>query len=850
MSAVPSDVTPPTLDLSGAYNNPLITDIWNDKYRLKRPDGTSDENSIEDSLRRVVRGVYAKDHDDLARAYAEEAVVAREFIPAGRIHAGAGTDKAVTLINCYVNEDIDDSMPGIMHGLNTAALTMQQGGGVGTDFSTIRPKGAIVRATGSVSSGTLPFMRMWNSMCNTIMSSGARRGAMMGTLADWHPDILDFIEAKTKAGELTNFNVSVLVSDAFMAAVEADADWHLGFGVPPVLKEGEQYVASPLDYHPAFDRTDEQQAIGRRMANMREKDGGVFYVYRTIKARELWDKITRLTYDYAEPGVLFVSRINSQNNLQYCEYIHCTNPCGEQPLPPHNVCDLGSVNLSLLVNNPFTPEAKINFERLRELATVAVRFLDNVLDVTRYPLDVQREEALSKRRIGVGITGLGNMLQMLGLKYGSPGALAATDEVMAELALACYLESADLALERGPFPMCENEKLAAAPFIQRLARYEQKTRGTNDLLESIIANGLRNGVILSIAPTGTISLYAGGNISSGLEPTFSFKPMQRKVLQPDGSHKQYLVKDFGHYVYELIHGETAYEDLPEYMRGAMELSVTDHLSMQAVCQRWTDSSISKTINCPADMPYEDFAAVYMSAYKLDCKGCTTYRPSGVRGAVLSEVAAAPAVEAVAPPATPAANDCPLLVRPDTVDGRTYKLKWPSGNVYVTVNHITDECGNRKPIEVFITSKDAAHAEWISALTRTISAVFRRGGDVTFLIEELTEVYSSNGGGFVPGMGYVSSVVALIGKTLKTEFKRLGLYETPSTTPIAVSAGKEEIGFIAQELPIDAAFTVIEEQPTPASTPAGEKCPSCKEFTLFRSEGCKKCTDCGYSACGG
>lgn len=841
MSAVPSDLQPAVkLDLAPAYNNPIAIDVWKDKYRYVREDGTSDETTPEDSLERVVRGVYSVDPSPTALAEALDAVLNRQFIPAGRIQAGAGTEKAVTLINCYVNEDIDDSMVGIMSGLNTAALTMQQGGGVGTDFSTIRPKGAIVRATGSVSSGILPFMRMWNSMCGTIMSSGSRRGAMMGTLADWHPDVLDFIEAKTKAGELTNFNVSVLVSDAFMAAVEADADWNLGFGVPPATHVAGDECLS-LDHHPAFAQTDEQQAIGRRMANMREKDGQRFYIHKTLKARELWDKITALTYDYAEPGTLFVSRINSLNNLQYCEYIHCTNPCGEQPLPPHNVCDLGSVNLALIVDRPFQDGVTIDFDRLRHLARVAVRFLDNVLDATRYPLQVQREEALSKRRIGVGITGLGNMLQMLGLRYGSPDALAVTHKVMAELTLACYHASADLAIERGAFPLCDNDAIGNAPFVQRVGTYELKTRGTTDLLEKIGQTGLRNGVILSIAPTGTISLGAG-NIASGLEPTFSFKPMKRKVLQPDGSHKEYLVKDFGYFIYEQVHGETPYEDLPDYMRGAMELSVDEHLAMQAVCQEWTDSSISKTINCPADMSYEDFKEVYSKAYKLGLKGCTTYRPSGVRGSVLSEVATpsptpAPAITQIA-----AANDVILLERPEVVEGRTYKLKWQTGNVYLTVNSITDEYGNHKPIEVFITAKSAEHQEWVSALTRTISAVFRRGGDVTFLVDELMEVTSASGGGWVPG-GFSPSLVAYIGKTLKTEFKRLGLYEKPSTTPIAVRTGSpEQVGIIAQEIDqLPDAIVVSETR--------GEQCPSCKEYTLIRSEGCKKCTSCSYSACG-
>ena len=804
-----------------AYDNPIANDIWKDKYRYTPIGRESDEQKVEDSLVRMVRGVYAKDADVEALRDAAKAVVLREFIPAGRIQAGAGTDKTVTLINCYVNEDIEDSMPGIMHALTGAALTMQQGGGIGTDFTTIRPNGALVRSTGSVSSGVLPFMDMQDAMCITIRSSGSRRGAMMGTLADWHPDILDFIEAKTKQGRLTNFNVSVLVSDAFMQAVEEDDDWHLGFGVPRA--DGEH--AAVLDVHPAFEIS--RQEIGRRMANMREDDGSKFYVYRTIRARELWEKIIRLSYEYAEPGVLFIDRINAMNNLQYCEYIHCTNPCGEQPLPPHNVCDLGSVNLALLVRDPFTPEARVDFLRLNQLAGIAVRLLDNVLDVTRYPLEAQRKEALSKRRIGVGVTGLGNMLQMMGLRYGSAESVALVDRVMAQLSLACYRASALLAKERGPFPLYSDDILDA-PFVRRLIEAEVEYSGAATLEDLIRRHGLRNGVILSIAPTGTISLAVAGNCSSGLEPTFSFRPMTRKVLQADNeTHKVYEVKDFGYHVYETIHGPTPHDRLPEYMVGAMQLSVEEHLAIQTACQKWVDSSISKTINCPSDMPYEDFAEVYTTAYRSGLKGCTTYRPSGVRGSVLAEVeptpAPVPAPVATEAPAVPVPGQ--LLSRPPEVAGYTYKLDWPATPhaFYVTINHVVDGAGRARPIEIFINTKSVEHQEWITALTRTLSAVFRRESDSAFLVEELTQVFSPRGGFFI-GKGYVPSLVALIGKTIQAEFARLDLVSEPS------SAGPEESSAPAPVL--------------------GEFCPQCQNPTMVRIEGCSKCVTCGHSTCGG
>lgn len=813
------------LDLSDVFNNPIVLDVWDSKYRLRAPDGSTQEHSIEDSLRRVVEGVYAKDTSLRAKRDALQTILAREFIPAGRIQAGAGTDKAVTLINCYVNQDVPDSMPGIMESLTMTALTMQQGGGVGTDFTTIRPKGSIVRRTGSVSSGILPFMDMWHAMCGTIMSSGSRRGAMMGTLADWHPDVLDFIKAKRTPGRLTNFNVSILVSDAFMDAVKKDDVWYLGFGIPRADK---QHVAV-LDLHPYI----ADQEVARKMAGMREEDGYRFYVYEEISARELWDTIIRSTYEYAEPGVIFVDQINRRNNMYYAEYIHCTNPCGEQPLPPHNVCDLGPINLASLVRYPFTENAYFDFSRLEKVAQVAVRTLDNVLDVTLYPLEEQRLEALSKRRVGVGITGLGNALAMLQLRYGSPESVKMAESIMRSLALACYHASVDLAIERGPFPLFDADKYLQADFVKLLCQQTEFSGNTIPLADRIRKHGIRNSHLLSIAPTGTISLYSG-NLSGGLEPTFSFRPSTRKMLQPDGTKKEYALKDFAYNIYEKVHGPTPFEQLPDYMVGALDLSVDDHLVMQAVCQKWCDSAISKTINCPAEMPYEDFRAVYESAYNLGCKGCTTYRPSGVRDSVLQEVVDTPKTEEK-PVIVGTANPL-LLDRPDITDGRTYKLKWPGTPhaFYVTINHTIDAHGKPTPFEVFINSKSVEHQEWVVALTRTLSAVFRRGGDVTFLVEELTQVFSSKGGFFI-NQAYCPSLVALIGRTLEREFVRLGILAS-SDAKFTVT-DTDETGSI-EEFTLDA-----------PRTPIGDMCPACEQYTLIRVEGCTKCTSCSHSSCG-
>ena len=412
------------------------------------------------------------------------------FIPAGRILAGAGTGRGVTLFNCYVMGDIDDSIPGIFDGLKEAAQTLQQGGGIGHDFSTLRPKGALVHSVGADASGPLSFMDVWDAMCRTIMSAGARRGAMMGTLACDHPDIEAFIDAKRDATRLRNFNVSVLVTDAFMQAVAEDADWPLQF------------------------------------------DG---MVYKTIKAQALWQRIMRTTYDVAEPGVIFIDRVNGMNPLSYCESISCTNPCGEQPLPPYGACLLGSLNLTRFVIDPFTDHARLDEQRLAEVTRIAIRFLDDVVDVSNYPLPQQKAEALAKRRLGLGVTGLANALFMSGLRYGSPEAAALTKQWMATVQRAATEASVGLAEEKGSFPKFDADAYLATAYAATLP---------DDLQQAICATGMRNGLLTSVAPTGTISLLAG-NVSSGIEPVFSLA-QSRKILNPDGTHRTEQLEDFGY----------------------------------------------------------------------------------------------------------------------------------------------------------------------------------------------------------------------------------------------------------------------------------------------------------------
>ncbi len=558
--------------------SPISQDIWTSKYRFVRPDGTA-EQALGESLERVARAVAAAETTNLQEQWSRrflDVMADLSFIPAGRILAGAGTNRAVTLFNCYVMGTIPDSIPGIFSGLSEAAQTLQQGGGIGHDFSTLRPKGAPVMSVGADASGPLSFMDVWDAMCRTIMSAGARRGAMMGTLACDHPDIEAFVDAKRDATRLRNFNVSVLVSDAFMQAVADDVEWPLQFAGT---------------------------------------------VYKTVSARELWNRIMRSTYDVAEPGVIFIDRVNAMNPLSYCEEISCTNPCGEQPLPPYGACLLGSLNLTQFVIAPFTDEARLDVARLQEVTEVAIRFLDNVVDVSNYPLPQQKAEAMAKRRLGLGVTGLANALFMCGLRYGSSEAVAATKSWMRSIEQAALEASMELAQEKGCFP-----RFDAVPYLE--TDYAQ--RFSDDTRRAISKMGLRNGLLTSVAPTGTISLLAG-NVSSGIEPVFSLS-QQRKILNRDGSHRTEVLEDYGYAAWR----KTKSKVKPAALVTMADLTADEHLNMQAAAQSHVDSSISKTINVPADYAFEDFVSIYEKAWRLGLKGCTTFRPNSVTGSVLSD----------------------------------------------------------------------------------------------------------------------------------------------------------------------------------------------------------------------
>ena len=690
-------------------------------------------------------------------------------MPAGRIIAGSGTARNVTLFNCFVMGVIPDSMSGIFDMLKEAALTMQQGGGIGYDFSTIRPKGSIVKGIAADASGPVSFMDVWDSMCRTIMSAGSRRGAMMATMRCDHPDIEEFIAAKSDSKKLRMFNLSVLVSDAFMEALKKGEDWRLTFN---------------------------------------DK------IYKVIKAADLWDKIMRATYNYAEPGVIFIDRINEANNLRYCETITATNPCGEQPLPPYGACLLGSINLARLVEYPFGENAHLDVSQLENLVATAVRMMDNVIEVSQFPLEVQKLEALNKRRIGLGVTGLADALLMVGLRYGSDEAVEKTEEWMKLIARASYKASINLAKEKGAFSLFDPEKLIASGNMKQM---------DDDIKQAVRKFGIRNALLTSIAPTGTISLYAG-NVSSGIEPVFAYS-YTRKVLQNDGSHIEEEVVDYAVQMWRDKFGDA---QLPDYFVSAQNLTPSDHVKMQAAAQKWVDSSISKTINCPEDISFDDFKEVYMQAYDTGCKGCTTYRPNEVTGSVLS-VASEEKSKSEKEIDGEVIYMSEPLERPNTLDGNTYKLRWPDSEhaIYVTINDIIVN-DQRRPFEVFINSKNMEHFAWTVGLTRMISAVFRRGGDVSFVVDELKAVFDPRGGAWVNGK-YIPSILAAIGGVLEEHMVKIGFIINSDEM---LSHQKGDLSKVEK-------LKRLKQK----------SCTSCGQFDLQMIEGCMTCRSCGYSKCG-
>jgi ribonucleoside-diphosphate reductase alpha chain len=585
------------------------------------------------------------------------------------------------------------------------------------------------------------------------------------------------------------FNLSVLATDAFMQAVKEDGAWELTFNGTS---------------------------------------------YKTVQARDLWDRIMRSTYAYAEPGVIFIDRINRRNNLHYCEQISATNPCGEQPLPPYGACLLGSINLARLVKDPFGEDADLDMAALDDLVRVAVRMLDNVVDISKFPLPEQEREAKAKRRIGLGVTGLADALIFCKARYGSDKALALTRKWMAALQRSAYLASVELAAEKGAFDLYDGAAYLAGETIQDL---------DDDVRSAIGQHGIRNSLLTSVAPTGTISIFAD-NVSSGLEPVFSFT-YTRTVLMPDGSRKDEQVSDYAYRSYRQMFGDQA--QLPDYFVDAQVLAPEDHVRMQAAVQEYIDSSISKTINCPEDIAFDDFKEIYQMAYDSGCKGCTTYRPNDVTGSVLSlDPPKAQTDEPELPLAPQPARPKDVyeaggivymtrpLDRPEVLEGNTYKVNWPESDhaMYITVNDVIQD-GRRRPFEIFINSKNMEHYAWTLALTRMISAVFRRGGDVSFVVEEMKAVFDPRGGHWHRGR-YVPSLLAAIGEVIEQHMIDIGF----------IADSNAETG------DLEAAQKVVNlDAPNEADAPKMRGCPKCGQPSLVRQENCDICLSCGYSKCG-
>ena len=759
------------------FVTPFSEQIWDMKYRYKDAGQIPLDKTVTDSWSRVAKSLASveKSPERWEKIF-YSTLEDFKFLPAGRILAGAGTGRSVTLFNCFVMGTVPDSIPGIFDMLKEAAITMQQGGGIGYDFSTIRPSGSDVKGVAADASGPLSFMNVWDSMCQTIMSAGSRRGAMMATMRCDHPDILSFVDAKSDSQKLRMFNLSVLVTDKFMDAVKNKKDWSL-----------------------IFDKK----------------------IYKTVSAKYLWDKIMQSTYDFAEPGVIFIDRINAMNNLNYCETISATNPCGEQPLPPYGACLLGSINLSKMIDAPFSENSKLNATLLKDTVSVAVRMMDNVIDVSKFPLASQEKEAHAKRRIGLGVTGLADALLMTGVRYGSDEAVAKTDEWLHLISREAYLASTELAQEKGSFPLLDvNQFLQSGNMVQM----------DDDVKEVIRSRGIRNALLTSIAPTGTISLYAG-NVSSGIEPVFAYS-YHRKVLQKDGTKREEEVID---YAVNLWKEKFDNKEFPDYFVNAQTLSPTDHVKMQAAAQKWIDSSISKTINCPEDISFEEFKEVYMAAWDQGCKGCTTYRPNAVTGSVLS-VDTSEKKDIETSKMTGISGEVVYmsepLARPKDLEGRTYKVKWPDSEhaLYITINDILLH-DQRRPFEIFVNSKNMEHFAWTVGLTRMISAVFRRGGDVSFVVDELKAVFDPRGGAWMGGK-YIPSILAAIGNTIETHMIEIGFLSRAVLGPQSPEIKKP----------------TLTQQSSPTSLRLTTFCPSCGENDLHMIEGCMTCSSCGHSKC--
>ena len=796
---------------------PISLDVLQEKY-LKHG-----ETGLEELYSRVARALASVEAPELREKFEREFLgnLHAGAIGAGRIMSAAGTDIQATLINCFVQpvgdciQGVDDEgYPGIYEALREAAETMRRGGGVGYDFSRIRPRGAEVKGTASMASGPCSYINVFDQSCSTVESAGARRGAQMGVLRIDHPDVLDFITAKRTPGRWNNFNVSVGVADGFLRAVEADSGWDLVHKAKP----GAALLAQ----------------------GARQREDGL-WVYQTVRARDLWDTIMRSAYDFAEPGILFLDHINQDNNLNYCESIQATNPCGEQPLPPYGCCDLGPIILTRFVRNAFDHGglAAFDFESFERSVALQVRALDNVLDLTWWPLPQQKDEAMAKRRIGVGFTGMGNTLAMLGLRYDAAEGRDMAARIAKSMRDTAYAASVDLAKEKGAFPKFEaNGYLAKGTFASRLPA---------ELQQRIRKHGIRNSHLLSIAPTGTVSLAFADNASNGIEPPFSWMYKRRK-RESDGSTSEYAVEDHAWRLYRDLGGDV--QNLPPYFISALEMSAADHIAMMESVQPFVDTAISKTVNVPADYPYDDFKDLYLKAWRARLKGLATYRPNSILGAVLETHTPAPEAKAEAPAAAPA--PAPVDPMRTVIESRPkgalsavaekveYWTQEGHKTLYLVVSFLPVPDGRGgtvdRAIEFFMpVGQSGESQQWVTSSMRLLSLA-ARGGFLERALSDMRKVAWDRGP------------------------VRLGFYEKADGTKVPMWHDSEVAAMafaiqnilasrvrnpVQQELP-------LEDEPVVQSPPAmaGKKCSECGAHAVIRKDGCDYCTQCGHlGSCG-
>lgn len=800
---------------------PISLDVLREKYFK------NDEKDVEELYQRVARALASVEREEL-----REPLQARFLdnlrlgaIGAGRIMSAAGTDIQATLINCFVQpvgdciQGVDDAgYPGIYEALREAAETMRRGGGVGYDFSRIRPRGAQVKGTASMASGPCSYINVFDQSCSTVESAGARRGAQMGVLRIDHPDVLDFITAKRTPGRWNNFNVSVGVPDDFMDAVEADGQWELVHAAEP----GEEL----------------------KRAGARQRSDGQ-WVYQTLRARELWDTIMKSAYDFAEPGILFLDQINTDNNLHYVEKIQATNPCGEQPLPPYGCCDLGPIILTRFVRNPFGihGDAQFDFDAFEASVATQVRALDNVLDLTFWPLEQQRAESSAKRRIGVGFTGMGNTLAMLKLRYDRKDGRDMAVRIAERMRNAAYTASVELAKEKGAFPKFKADGyLKEGTFASRLPE---------EIKKAIRKHGIRNSHLLSIAPTGTVSLAFADNASNGIEPPFSWTYTRRK-READGSKSEYVVEDYAWRLYRTLGGDV--NELPGYFVSAMDMSASDHVAMMEAVQPFVDTAISKTVNVPEDYPYDDFKSLYLQAWHSGLKGLATYRPNSILGAVLEVTPAAKPEPAALTPEVPPYDPMRAVIesRPKGVlSAVAEKLEYwtQEGHkaLYLIVSFLPVPDGRgatvERAIEFFMpVGQSGESQQWITSSMRLLSLA-ARGGFLERALSDMRKVAWDRG-------------PVRLGFHVKDDGTRVPMWHDSEVAAIAYAvqnilalraAPQQQV--LPLEEPAPSASTEISATGTPPAM-AGKKCHECGAHAVIRKDGCDYCTQCGaLGSCG-